>query len=178
LYKYLISSAIYLNLSWETYNSDRLGLSIKHPSTWDIHEKENRFEKGVDLGMETREESGRRTFSANLENPTNTTDIAELTDTIMDRDVGGYFDINREIRLMEATNTTRYTIDGEKAGSFITVIHNKNDTSDLGIAAEWVVTTHNGRTFVFIFSSPGEDFDTQYVTEMRKQMFDSIKWQS
>jgi hypothetical protein len=38
------------------------------------------------------------------------------------------------------------------------------------------LTVHNNQIYFFSFKAPAEVFDTQRVTEIRKHMFDSIKW--
>jgi hypothetical protein len=72
---------------------------------------------------------------------------------------------------------------GENAGSFITVNQEgeeqdsyNNSSSDVALAEEWMVTAHNNQIYTFLFMAPPEVFDTQRVTEIRKHMFDSMKW--
>jgi hypothetical protein len=69
---------------------------------------------------------------------------------------------------------------GKNAGSFITVSEEKdsynNSSGDLGIAEEYVVTAHNNQVYEFSFMASAKVFGTQRVTEIRKHMFDSIKW--
>lgn len=102
--------------------------------------------------------------------------ITTLTTTIMD----SYLEyVNNqtddfETRLIEGVNTSKYKIGGENAGSFITVFEEKD--GDYKDAYEWVVTIHNNQLYQFQFMSHAEVFDSQRVTEIRKHMFDSIKW--
>jgi hypothetical protein len=79
-----------------------------------------------------------------------------------------------ENRLIEGVDTSRYKIGGENSGSFITVFEEKD--GDYKDVYEWVVTIHNNQLYQFTFMSHAEVFDTPRVTEIRKHMFDSIKW--
>lgn len=169
-------------IEWKKYNSTILGLSIDYPSTWNIQEKQNRFEEGIDLKIDSFVNVSSGPNSKGFMSFTGTVildrNITTLTTTIMEYllEAGETYIDPRDFenRLVEGVNTSRYKIGGENAGSFITVFDVKN--SDYKDAYEHVVTIHNNRVYYFSFMSHAGVFDTQRVTEIRKHMFDSIKW--
>jgi hypothetical protein len=182
-------------IEWKNYNSTASGLSIDYPSTWNIQDKQNRFEEtcsncteGIDLTIDSFVnvsgiihllDPDFMSFAVITHPEVPDRNITTLTTTIMD----GLLESDKtqidsqdfENRLIEGVNTSRYKIGGENAGSFITVFEEKNN--DYKDAYEYVVTIHNNRVYQFSFmSSPAGVFDTPRVTEIRKHMLDSIKW--
>jgi hypothetical protein len=176
-------------IEWNNHNSTLLGLSIDYPSTWNIQEKQNRFEEGiVYLEIDSFVNvSGRinlvdpdfmrfSILTIPLHEVMDTTKITTLTTTMMDDHIeyANSIEDDFEIRLIEGISTSRYKIGGENAGSYITVFEEKD--SDYKDAYEFVITVHNNRIYQFSFMSHAGVFDTQRVTEIREHMFDSIKW--
>jgi hypothetical protein len=110
--------------------------------------------------------------------------VTVLTNSYMDNTLDhDLFEGEFERHPIEGVNTSRYKIGGENAGSFITVNQEgeeqdsyNNSSSDVALAEEWMVTVHNNQIYTFLFMAPPEVFDTQRVTEIRKHMFDSMKW--
>jgi hypothetical protein len=102
--------------------------------------------------------------------------ITTLTTTIVDSylEYASSQSDDFEARLIEGVDISRYKIGGENSGSFITVFEEKD--GDYKQVYEWVVTIHNNQLYQFKFMSEAEVFDTPRVTEIRKHMFDSIKW--
>jgi hypothetical protein len=166
------------NTQWSTYNSSKLGFSIEYPSTWDVHEKQSRFEQGTDLTISSPDPfsplGGQ--FDASVIGKSPTTNVMMLTNTAINEIVVDYFDVDYEKRLIENANLTRYTIDGERAGTFVSVLQDKEDDLNLGTASETVVTVHNGTGYILQFFNSAENFDTPETTDIRQHMFESIKW--
>jgi hypothetical protein len=175
-------------IEWKNYNSTASGLSIDYPSTWKIQDKQNRFEEscsncpeGTDLEINSfANVSGEirpldpvfMKFAVLIEPEVPDRNITTLTTGLMDSDLEPTEDF--ENRLIEGVETSRYKIDGENSGSYITVVEEKD--GDYKQVYEWVVTIHNNQLYRFTFISDTEVFDTPRVTEIRKHMFDSIKW--
>jgi hypothetical protein len=97
-----------------------------------------------------------------------------LTNTAIQEFVVNYFDVDYENRLIENANLTRYTIDGDREGSFVYANQDKDDGLTLGTAAEVIITVHNGTGYILQFFSSAENFDTPVATDIRQHMFDSI----
>jgi len=165
---------------WKVYTTNKFGFSIQYPQSWTISEKQNRFESGVELTIESPDISdpNRGAFNFVSSGPTPTNNIRILTNIIIDELVGG-FDVDYDRRLIENANITRYKIDGENAGAFLFVTDSKElgDRTPVPVtAAEVVMTIHNGKSYFFQFISSPETFDNPILTDIRQHMFNSIKW--
>jgi hypothetical protein len=149
-------------IEWKNFNSTRLGLSIDYPSTWNIQEKQNRFEEGSDLTIDSfvNVNSGPNgkvqlvdpdymSFAVFTNPEVPDRNITTLTTTIMHGQLeyaNSHMD-DLKNRLIEGVNTSRYKIGGEDAGSFITVF----EDTDYKAAYEYVVTVHNNQVYDFSF---------------------------
>jgi hypothetical protein len=105
-----------------------------------------------------------------------TSNVMILTNMAIDELVVDYFDVDYEKRPIENANFTRYTLDGERAGSFVSVLQDKDDEISLGTASEAVIAVHNGSGYILQFLSSAEYFDTPTITDIRQHTFNSVKW--
>ena len=169
------------NLYWKNFTSSNLGLAIEYPQTWQVIQKQNRFEEGPDITFEPADgsilDSNYASFSIG------SLGIAPFDNVKVLANIGlksllDDFDVDYERRMIENVNTEKYVIDGEKAGSFTYVEESTDpDTEYLpGIGIEMVNTVHNGQYYIFSFKSSTDFFDTPEVTKIRQHMFNSIKW--
>lgn len=171
------------DIQWKNHNNTILGLSIDYPSMFIVQEKQDRFEEGASLIIQSYLEgpNGTTTFTSpvivffqadlDLMASTNQADknITTLATSLLERTID--YQSVRESKI-EGVNTTRYKIGGEDAGSFITVT--RIDSNNL--ASEYVVTVHNNQVYTFKFMTPAKEFDTPRISDVRKHMFDSISW--
>jgi PsbP-like protein len=169
-------------LQWAVYANDKFGFSVEYPLSWIISEKENRFESGADLTIESPEigtpDYGQFTFVGPTPSPTN--NIIVLTNLGIKETIGAY-DIDYERRLIEDANMTKYEIDGEKAGAFTYVMDSTEfidgETITTPVTAiEFVTTIHDGKSYFFSFLAGTGNFDNPTLTQIREHMFGSIKW--
>lgn len=176
------------DIQWKNHNNTILGLSVDYPSMFIVQEKQDRFEEGAPLIIQSYLEgpNGTTTFTSptftspdivffqadlDLMASTNQADknITTLATSLLERTID-YQSVRESI--IEGVNTTRYKIGGEDAGSFITVT--RIDSNNL--ASEYVVTVHNNQVYTFKFMTPSKEFDTPRISDVRKHMFDSIRW--
>lgn len=172
---------------WKTYTNDRAGYSVEYPQSWIVSE----FADGiVDLKSPTETETF--TFIEILAEPgANGTsdDIEAFTDLAIDETLafGERGDFTRQ--LASDANMTKYKLDGEPAGTFTYNLVTKPEFYDIPPTAisttEVVTVIHDGRSYVFQFSAPTDEFNSQVpvdvfnstkTTEMREHMFNSIRW--
>ena len=147
-----------------------------------MSEKQNRFESGVDLTIESPDigspDYGSFTFSGPT--PAPTSNIKVLTNLGIE-EIVGEFDVDYERRLIDDANVTKYKIDNEQAGVFTYVLDSKDldDTTSIPVTAAEVVTTiHDGEVYIFQFIASPDKFDNPIVTQIRQHMFNSIRWLS
>jgi hypothetical protein len=172
-------------MQWSIYTNSKFGFSIEYPNTWKVQEKQNRFEKGSDLAIESNESifnpnNGKFTFSYVGKTPFN--DVTVLTNIAANEMVAN-FEAGYEKRLIESPDIQKYKIGGQEAGAFTYVLEKKDYSSDttssyntLGTAAEVVNTIHNGQAYIVQFIASAENFDNPILTQIRQHMFNSIKW--
>jgi hypothetical protein len=84
-------------------------------------------------------------------------------------------DINDKRHLGEDVNTSKYIIDGERAGSFTYGDLNKGIGIPL-LGVEFINTIHNGNYYVFGFASNAKHLDDTQASAIRTHMLNSIKW--
>ena len=163
--------------TWKTYSNSKFGFSIDYPSEWIIKEKTNRFETGVDLTIQSSNILTPTTseFTFNGGKPAPSDDISFLTDFGKRQLVDNYFSIDSENRLVEDVNTSKYIIDGEKAGSFTYSSIDKR-TNEALVGVEDVTTIHNGNFYIFQYLTNVKYFDNPLNSAIRQHMFNSIKW--
>jgi hypothetical protein len=171
------------DIQWKNHNNTILGLSVDYPSMFIVQEKQDRFEEDAPLIIQSYLEgpTGTTTFTSpdivffqadlDLMASTNQADknITTLATSLLERTID-YQSVRESI--IEGVNTTRYKIGGDDAGSFITVT--RIDSNNL--ASEYVVIVHNNQVYTFKFMTPAIEFDTPRMSDVRKHMFDSIRW--
>lgn len=169
------------NLHWKNFTSSNFGIAIEYPQTWQVIQKQNRFEEGPDITFEPADgnilNSGYASFSIGSVGKAPFDNVKVLANIGL-KAILDDFDVDYERRMIENVNTEKYTIGGEKAGSFTYVEKSTDpDTEYLpGIGIEMVNAVHNGQSYIFSFKSSTDFFDSPEVTEIREHMFNSIKW--
>jgi PsbP-like protein len=164
-------------IQWKVYVNDKFGFTVEYPQFWIIDEKQNRFEYRPELLISSPELSnpdyGQFGFTSAPPSPTD--NITLMTDLSAENTINSVYG---EMRLIEDTNVTRYKIDGEKAGAYIYVLDERDSVTESKpvVAAEVVVTIHNGKAYMFQFLARPSNFDSPTLTEIRQHMFNSIKW--
>ena len=80
------------------------------------------------------------------------------------------------IKNVEPINFTKYTIDGEPAGTYVSALRSISPKYEIPLGEQVVVTKHNGTIYTFTFASFGDVFDSPELTKIREHMFESIRW--
>lgn len=171
----LNSTSSMVDIQWNTYNSSKLGFSIEYPASWAVYEKQSRFEQGTDLRISSPILTEGRFDVVVIDSPP-TRNLQVLTNFAIQTLVIDYYNLDYEMRLIENSNFTRYSIDGERSGSFVSLLQDKEQGLYLGTASEVVVTLNGNKGYILQFVIGAENFDTPKTTEIREHMFNSIKW--
>jgi hypothetical protein len=170
-------------IQWANYTNDKFGFGVEYPQSWIIEERQNRFENTVETAIiapGTKSDTNWGRFNFENASPSTTSNIRVLTNLLMDAAIGG-FDVDYDGRLIEAANTTRYQLGGERSGAFTYVLDKKDftggeTTTTPDSAIEEVATIHDGKEYIFSFVASPENFDNPTLTQIRQHMFDSIRW--
>jgi hypothetical protein len=165
-------------ITWKNYSNNEFGFRIEYPSDWIVKEKQNRFEPGIKLIIRSTENPSSSIYSDFAfggSGPISSSDVATLTEDEKKQTIDNNLDINDERHLVEDVNTSKYIIDGERAGSFTYGDLNKGAGVPL-LGVESINTIHNGNYYVFGFASNAKHFDDTQASAIRTHMLNSFKW--
>ncbi len=156
--------------AWTTYKNDLHGFSFDYPSSWNVEEKENRFDSAGDVSVS----AGDIKFSATMaidrpeDRPLKPSALLSSTRTMEEKIAGSGQNI-----LIEPTDVEKYSVGGEKAGSFI-VKHDDGTSPSTGI--QNFLVFHNGDGYFLIFQAPTETFDSPETQNTLNKILQSFKF--
>ena len=153
---------------WKTYTDEKLGISLKYPSTWEVKQKTNsRFESGGAAEELTIQGQVSEFYmiKAPVKSPYAEA-LAELTKNSLTR--------RFNVTVIEDVKA-HYPIDGEKTFSFL--IEQDSQYSDIiKIVNEALVVIHHGTGFGFGFRGVSTSFDKPEQVQIRDDLLKSIKF--
>jgi hypothetical protein len=151
-------------IEWKTYTDQKLGVSAEYPSTWEVKPKLNRFESGPDVTI-TGEGFDLRLAKLQTEGASDFS-LKTLANGAQNRLVTQ----NPSASLIEDIDTSRYTIDGEQAATFLYTFEQQG----IKAAQQIVITKHEGVVYLFSMIGDPDLFDQK--KEIMDHFFNSIKF--
>lgn len=156
---------------WKTYSNSNYGFSVEYPSTWSVFEKSNRFEPGSFVNISDYSYPIANVFTLGnfiLHSPYS--DIHSLNEQL------NLFALVPGVEIIEGSSMSKYTIDGEPAGTFMIAYKDPNSLSNVYKVVESIATLHNDNMYVFGFSGASSFYDNASNAEIRTHILNSIKW--
>ena len=153
---------------WKTYTDEKLGISLKYPSTWEVKQKTNsRFESGGAAEELTIQGQVSEFYmiKAPVKSPYAEA-LAELTKNSLTR--------RFNVTVIEDVKA-HYPIDGEKTFSFL-IEQDSQHSHTIKIVNEALVVVHHGVGFGFGFRGVSTSFDKPEQVQIRDDILKSIKF--
>jgi hypothetical protein len=166
-------NAVIQQQQWKTYTDEKLGISLKYPSTWEvIKQKTNnsRFESGAAVAAAELTIRGQVSEFYMIKAPVKSPDaeaLAKLTKNSLTR--------RFNVTVIEDVKEHRYPIDGEKTFSFL-IAQDSQYNHSIKIVNEALVVVHHGIGFGFGFRGVSTSFDKPEQVQIRDDILKSIKF--
>jgi hypothetical protein len=157
--------------SWKNYTS-KLGFTMQVPTNYLLKIKTNPLFLGPDLVIQSLLKPRVMFLVTNAtEYSNNSTDEALLT---QNEYLYMFSDGNYSIDVGNVTNA-KWKISGNQAGSFTLSLADKENKHPI-TKNEIIITIHDGRRFIFTFSTPTAIFDNPKIKDLENKLVNSIKW--
>lgn len=160
-----------LAVTFTNYTSDKYQIQFQYPSSWQLTEKQNRFEEGVDIKIQ-----GSTPYGLIMVQYVNLTDLfgmdfTELFYDLYKEDIGTY---GKEIRVIEQPSF--FNIDGQKAGTYLYTTKDKYEEYAVPMPLQkWIVSLGDHGYFVG-FSAHTSTYDTPEIKQVRDTLIKSMKF--
>jgi hypothetical protein len=160
-----------LAVTFTNYTSDKYQIQFQYPSTWQLTERQNRFEEGVDIKVQ-----GSTPYGMIMVQYVNLTDLfgmdfTELFYDLYKEDIGAY---DREIRVIEQPSF--FNVDGQKAGTYLYTTKDKYEEYAIAMPIQkWIISVGDHGYFL-AFSSSINAYDTPEIKQIRDTLIKSVKF--
>jgi hypothetical protein len=158
-------------ITFANYTSDKYQIQFQYPSTWQLTEKQNRFEEGVDVQI-----LGSTPYGLIMVQYVNFTDLfgmdfTELFYDLYKEDIGTY---GKEIRVIEQPSF--FNIDGQKAGTYLYTTKDKYEEYAVAMPLQkWIITAGDHGYFIG-FSASINTYDSPDLKQVRDTLIKSMKF--
>jgi hypothetical protein len=169
---FLVSENQVFAVTFTNYTSDKYQIQFQYPSNWQLTEKQNRFEEGVDINIQGFSPPTGMIMIQHV-NLTNlfSMDFTELFYDLYKEDIGTY---GKEIRVIE--QPTFLNIDGQRAGTYLYTTKDKYEKYAVSLPLQkWIVSVGDHGYFI-AFSASTATYDTLETKQVRDTLIKSINF--
>lgn len=156
-------------IQWKTIRNAAFGITFELPNNWtNIKQMQS---KDV-MTLLTVDPKQTQAFSASLVLSNQSKALATVEQ--FSKNAVNKTSSSPSFKMIQPLDFTKYTISGEKAGSYIYT----NKLTPHITETHAVLTIHNGKHYLFIYSTFQPQFDSPEQKAARDHIFRSIKWLS
>jgi hypothetical protein len=160
-----------LAISYTNYTSDKFQIQFQYPATWQLTERQNRFEEGVDIKVQ-----GSAPYGLIMVQYVNLTelvgmDFRELFYNLYKEDIGAY---GREIRIIEQPSF--FNIDGQNAATYLYTTKDKYEDYAIAVPIQKWIISAGDHVYFLAFSASIGTFDNPEIKQMRDTFIKSVEF--
>jgi hypothetical protein len=158
-------------VTFTNYTSDKYQIQFQYPSTWQLTERQNRFEEGVDVKIQ-----GSTPYGLILIQYVNLTDLLgtdfrELFYNLYKEDISAS---GKEIRVIEQPSF--FDIDGQNAGTYLYTMKDRYEEYAVAMPIQkWIVAVGDHGYFLGFSASIGT-YDTPEIKQIRDTLIKSMNF--
>lgn len=159
-------------ITFTNYTSDKYQIQFQYPSAWQLTEKQNRFEEGVDIKIQGLSSPSGLIMIQYL----NLTDLlgmdfTELFYDLYKEDIGAS---DREIRVIEQPSF--FDVDDHKAGTYLYTTKDKYEEYAVSTPLQkWIVSVGD-HGYIVGFSASISTYDSPETKQIRDTLIKSVKF--